>query len=263
MPCESSKAAPLDMATVCVLLIGDELLSGRTQDTNLAFIAKALNKTGARVCLAKVLPDCAQEIVATINATRAKFSYVFTTGGIGPTHDDITAACVAQAFNVPLVRHGEALQRLAEHYKKLQLPFNAARQKMACIPKGASLIDNPISAAPGFRLGNVVAMAGIPKIMQAMLSHVVATLPKAMPMLSRTVHIQAGEGLLASGLASLQKKHPKVRIGSYPWFDEDGSHGVCVVVRCQEVAVLQPVEADLQTLCATLKVRARFENILS
>ena len=173
--------------TACVLVIGNEILSGRTKDANLAWLAVELNKLGVRLMEARVIPDVEETIVATLNEVRARFDYVFTTGGIGPTHDDITAACVARAFAVPLVRNPEAVRRLQAHYAN-PADLNEARLRMANAPEGATLIDNPVSKAPGFRIGNVHVMAGIPVIMQAMFDGIRHTLVGGSPMLSRTIN---------------------------------------------------------------------------
>ncbi|NWG46759.1 MAG: competence/damage-inducible protein A [Alphaproteobacteria bacterium] len=197
-----------------VLLIGDELLAGRTRDSNLAHIAVALGEIGIPVREARIVADSEAEIVEALDALRGRYAFVFTTGGIGPTHDDITADCVAKAFGVRLVEHPEALARLEAHYGPER--FNAARRRMARVPEGAELIDNPVSVAPGFRVGNVFVMAGIPVVMQAMLESVKGSLPGG-PAIATHVVLAAGpEGDLAAPLGAIQARYPELAIGSYP-----------------------------------------------
>lgn len=212
----------------CLIVIGNEVLSGRTQDANLQYLAKGLNAVGIRLMEARVIPDVEETIVATLNECRARFDYVFTTGGIGPTHDDITAACVAKAFGVRLVRHPEAEARLLRHYKPEDV--NPQRLRMADTPEGAELVDNPVSSAPGFRIGNVIVLAGVPRIMQAMFEGYRHKLTGGAPMLSRTVVSLVPEGKMAAKVAAAQAAHPATEIGSYP-FVRDGKLGVSLVVR--------------------------------
>ncbi len=217
------------IVTACVLVIGNEILSGRTKDANLAWLAVELNKAGVRLMEARVIPDVEATIVATINELRAKFDYLFTTGGIGPTHDDITAACVAKAFGVPLIRHPEAVRRLQAHYAN-PADLNEARLRMANAPEGAELIDNPVSKAPGFRIGNVFVMAGVPVIMQAMFDGLRRMLVGGAPVLSRTVNADLAEGVMAADLAAIQLAHPDIEIGSYPYM-RLGKPGAAIVLR--------------------------------
>lgn len=212
----------------CLIVIGNEVLSGRTQDANLQYLAKGLNAVGIRLMEARVIPDIEETIVAALNECRARFDYVFTTGGIGPTHDDITAACVAKAFGVRLVRHPEAEARLLRHYKPEEV--NPRRLRMADTPEGAELVDNPVSSAPGFRIGNVIVLAGVPRIMQAMFEGYRHKLTGGAPMLSRTVVSLVPEGKMAAKVAAAQAAHPMTEIGSYP-FVRDGKLGVSLVVR--------------------------------
>ncbi len=214
--------------TACVLIIGNEILSGRTQDANLAYLARGLNEAGLRLREARVIPDIADTIVATVNEVRAKYDYVFTTGGIGPTHDDITAECVARAFGVELILHPDAKRILEGGYKPGEL--NEARLRMAHVPEGAALIRNPVSRAPGFRIGNVFVMAGIPQVMQAMFDGVKASLKGGRPVLVRTLGCSLPEGLLAKGLGEIQARYPDVEIGSYPWYRR-GAFGVSLALR--------------------------------
>jgi molybdenum cofactor synthesis domain-containing protein len=222
--------------TACVLVIGNEILSGRTRDANLAWLAVELNRLGVRLREARVVPDVADEIVAAVNAVRARYDYVLTTGGIGPTHDDITAECVARAFGVPLIRHPEAVRRLEAHYRDRSL-LNEARLRMANAPEGATLIDNPVSKAPGFRIGNVFVFAGVPVIMQAMFDSVRHHLVGGAKLLARTVNSDIPEGLMAKGLGEIQDADPAVEIGSYPYM-RMGKAGAAIVLRSTDAARL-------------------------
>jgi len=217
------------IVTACVLVIGNEILSGRTKDANLAWLAVELNKLGVRLMEARIIPDVEATIVATINELRAKFDYLFTTGGIGPTHDDITAASVAKAFGVPLIRNPDAVRRLQAHYAN-PADLNEARLRMANTPEGAELIDNPVSKAPGFRVGNVFVMAGVPVIMQAMFDGLRSGLVGGVPLQSRTVSVDLAEGVMAADLAAIQLASPDIEIGSYPYM-RLGKPGAAIVLR--------------------------------
>lgn len=208
--------------TAALLIIGNEILSGRTHDKNIAHIAGKLTEAGIRLREVRVVPDVEEEVVHAVNRLRAKYTYLFTTGGIGPTHDDITAECVAKAFGRALIRHPEANRRLVEHYERTGVDYNEMRQRMANTPEGAGLIDNPVSTAPGFVVENVYVMAGVPRIMQAMLDNVLPTLTGGPKMLSRTVVAALGEGVIAGGLQAIQKRFPEVDIGSYPAYTNEG-----------------------------------------
>lgn len=221
--------SPIKPVTACVLVIGNEILSGRTKDANLAWLAVELNKIGVRLMEARVIPDIEATIIETLNAIRPRFDYVFTTGGIGPTHDDITAACVAKAFGVPLIRNPEAVRRLQTHYAN-PADLNEARLRMANAPEGAELIDNPVSKAPGFRIENVYVMAGVPTIMRAMFDGIRHRLVGGAPMLSCSISVDLPEGLMASELAAIQEAYPDVEIGSYP-FMRLGKPGAAIVLR--------------------------------
>src|SRR5437868_14559289 len=209
------------IVTACLVIIGNEILSGRTQDANLAYIAKGLNEVGVRLREVRVIPDIVETIVDTVNEMRAKFDYVFTTGGIGPTHDDITSECIARAFGVRWVLNEEARRRLAAGYAN-SADLNEARLRMAHTPEGATLIDNPVSRAPGFQIGNVFVMAGVPRIMQAMFDEVAPRLTKGVVMSARNLEFRGGEGDIATQLAAVQKRYPQVVIGSYPFQAPDG-----------------------------------------
>ena len=202
--------------TACVLVIGNEILSGRTQDINLNYLATKLGAAGIPVREARVIPDIPEVIISTLNEVRARFTYVFTTGGIGPTHDDITAQCVADAFGVPLERHPEALRILTEYYSQQGIEINDARARMANIPQGGILLENPVSRAPGFQIGNVFVLAGVPRIMQAIFDLVLPRLQGGAPIVSRTVTCTLREGDFAMALEAIQKDFPHVDIGSYP-----------------------------------------------
>lgn len=242
----SSHDSKAGTVTAALLIIGDEILSGRTQDSNLATLARALKRQGIALREARVVPDVADEIIAAVTALKGRYSYVFTTGGIGPTHDDITAAAVARAFGRPLLRDPEALSRLQRHYNPGDL--NAARLKMADVPEGAALIDNPVSAAPGFRVDNVHVLAGVPKIMAAMLDGLLPTLAGGPPLLSCTVVCEGvGEGVLAEGLVRIEADHPGVSVGSYPFF-RLGRLGTSLVARSHDADLLAAAGAALADL---------------
>jgi molybdenum cofactor synthesis domain-containing protein len=230
-----------------MLVIGDEILSGRTQDTNLNTLAKFLAALGIDLKEARVVPDAEADIVAAVNALRASYDYVFTTGGIGPTHDDITADAIAKAFGVPIDHHPEALALLEPRYKPGE--FNEMRRRMARIPQGGILIRNSVSAAPGFQLENVFVMAGVPLIMRAMLEDVAPRLRRGAPVHTRTVTAHIAEGRIAAALARTQVEHKSVAIGSYPFYREDG-FGTQLVVRGRD---LQAVEAAGEAIEAALR----------
>ncbi len=238
------------IVTACLLIIGNEILSGRTQDANLAFIAKGLNEVGVRLREVRVIPDVAETIIATVNEVRAKFDYVFTTGGIGPTHDDITSECVARAFGVRWALNEEARRRLASGYAN-PADLNEARLRMAHVPEGAVLIDNPVSRAPGFRIGNVFVMAGVPRIMQAMFDGIKHSLIGGAPMLSRTVTSGLPEGVLAKGLEQLQARYPDFDVGSYPYYRR-GGFGTSLVVRGTGAARLAAATEELFAMIKAL-----------
>lgn len=231
--------------SAAVIVIGNEVLSGRTADANLPFLAKALNELGVRVREARIIPDDEDTIVATVNACRETFDYVLTTGGIGPTHDDITAASIAKAFAVPIERNEGALRALEQHYQPNEL--NEARRKMADIPQGASLIDNPVSKAPGFQLGNVFVLPGVPAIMRAMFDGIRERLRGGAPMLSRSIAAFTTESAVAASLGQIQKEHASVEIGSYP-FVRAGRFGVSLVIRATERKALERAAEAVKAL---------------
>ena len=237
----------MERVTAAVLVIGDEVLSGRTKDRNSGYIAEYLANVGIDLREVRVVPDVQAEIVAAVNALRARYSYVFTTGGIGPTHDDITADAVAAAFGVPIDVDERAVAVMLERYKREDL--NAARLRMARIPAGAELVDNPISKAPGFMIGNVIVMAGVPAIMRAMLDSVAPRLNTGAKVLVE--NINAGglpEGAFAEGLGAIAREHGSVSIGSYPSFSAGGFHNQIVVRGKDGAAVAVAAEAILAML---------------
>jgi molybdenum cofactor synthesis domain-containing protein len=235
--------------TACLLVIGNEVLSGRTQDANINYIAKRLGEIGMPLREVRVIPDVPETIVATVNEVRAKFDHVFTTGGIGPTHDDITSECVAAAFGVPWEPHPEAWRRMEASYKPGE--FNAARQRMATMPQGATLIENAISVAPGFTIGNVHVMAGVPRIMQAMMDTLVPTLQGGPPIASRAVHVLGlPEGLIAEGLGRIQARFPDVDIGSYPFYRPTGN-GVAIVAKGPDAGAAETAIAEVTELISS------------
>src|SRR5262245_23285292 len=236
--------------TAAVLVIGNEILSGRTKDANLAWLAVELNKLGIRLREARVIPDVEAEIVAAVNQLRARHDYLFTTGGIGPTHDDITAECVAKAFGVPLIRNKEAVRRLEAHYRDRAM-LNEARLRMANSPEGATLVDNPVSKAPGFQIGNVFVFAGVPVIMQGMFDSLRHRLVGGAPLLARTVNCDIPEGLMAKGLGEIQNADSAVEIGSYPYM-RMGKAGAAIVLRSTDQARLARATDAVKALMRSL-----------
>ena len=221
------------MPTAAVLIIGNEILSGRTHDANIQYLASRLTALGIRLRETRVVEDDAAAIGRALNALRRAYTYVFTTGGIGPTHDDITAASIAKALRLPLITDRAALARLAAHYRDRGTTLNAARRRMAQMPKGSTLIDNPVSSAPGFRIRNVFVLAGVPSIMQAMFESIAPSLNGGPPLLSRTVRVNLPEGDIAQGLEQLQERFADVEMGSYPTFSRR-DWAVRIVLRCQD-----------------------------
>ena len=239
------------IVTAAILVIGDEILSGRTKDKNIGYIAEYCTNIGIDVREVRVVPDVQAEIVAAVQALSARYDHVFSTGGIGPTHDDITADAMAAAFGVAIDHDPRAVAILTEHYGAANL--NEARLRMARIPHGASLIDNPVSKAPGFTIGNVHVMAGVPVIMQAMLDAVTATIPTGTKMLSATVPASMGEGRIAAGLAAIQLDFPDVSIGSYPKM-LDGGFATDIVLRSRDGDRLALAVRAVEELIAGLLV---------
>ena len=235
--------------TACLIVIGNEILSGRTQDANLAYLAKRLNEWGIRLTEARVIPDVEETIVDTVNDVRARFDYVFTTGGIGPTHDDITSECMARAFGLEHGVHPEALALLEAHYEPGEL--NESRLRMAMTPQGAELITNAVSWAPGFQVENVFVLAGVPRVMQSMLDGLKDRLSGGAAMRSRSLRVELPEGVLARGLGVLQARYPAVEMGSYP-FHEEGVFGSRLVLSATDEAQLAEAAEDLEQMARDL-----------
>jgi molybdenum cofactor synthesis domain-containing protein len=232
--------------TACLLVIGNEVLSGRTQDANIRFLAVGLGELGIPLREVRVIPDVPRTIIDTVNEVRAKFDYVFTTGGIGPTHDDITSECVAAAFGVPWEPHPVAWARMERSYPPGG--FNAARQRMATMPRGATLIDNALSVAPGFQIGNVYVMAGVPRVMQSMFEWLAPRLQGGPKIESRAVHaIGLPEGVIAEGLGAIQAKYLQIDLGSYPFYRPDGN-GVALVAKGADVAAAEAAIVEVTAL---------------
>lgn len=217
--------------SAAILVIGDEILSGRTQDTNSNYIAKEMEMIGINTTQIRVIPDEKNTIIESVNELRAKNDYLFTTGGIGPTHDDITADSIAEAFKVDLEVNIEAYDVLEKYYKKIGSEFNEVRQRMARTPKGATLIENSISAAPGFKIENVFVFAGIPKIMKSMLEDSIKHLNKGKLIHTISIKVDAVEGDIAPVLKSLNDENENIKIGSYPFFNSNNDFGVSVVIK--------------------------------
>ena len=232
-----------------LIVIGNEILSGRTQDANIRFLALHLGEIGAPLKEVRIIPDVHETIIATVNEMKARYDQVFTTGGIGPTHDDITAACVAEAFGVPLELHVETANLLEEHYGTDQ--FTEARQRMAMLPRGAKPIVNTVSIAPGFSIGNVHVLAGVPRIMQSMFEAVRPELKHGAPVLSRTWYaLDIYESAIAASLESVQKRYPDLDLGSYPFRREDGKRGVALVAKGTDVNELDAASELIRELIA-------------
>jgi molybdenum cofactor synthesis domain-containing protein len=236
-----------DAVTAAVMIIGDEILSGRTQDTNLRDIARYLATYGVDLAEARVVPDIEDEIVTTLNHLRGRYDYVITTGGIGPTHDDITADSVAKAFGVTLYEHPDIIAMMQSRW---QGELNAARRRMARVPTGGDLVKNPVQGPPGFTIGNVFVLAGVPAIMRGMLEDVGPRLRTGKVVLSRTVRVEGtGEGVIAAPLETLARAHPALSLGSYPFYG-DGTYGTNLVIRGRDET---EVGATVDELVAALE----------
>ena len=235
--------------TAAMLVIGDEILSGRTRDANMHYLAQELTKAGITLTEVRIVSDDRAAIVGALNALRGSFDTVITSGGIGPTHDDITADCVAEAFGVSIDVRDDARALLQAHYDSRGIEFNDARKRMARIPDGADLIENPVSIAPGFTLGNVHVMAGVPSVFQAMVASVLPTLTGGAPMLSQTLRIDRGEGDIAGPLGEIAEAFPDLSFGSYP-FQQNGAYGANVVVRGQDGALVDAAMTRLAQVFA-------------
>jgi len=232
-----------EIVTAAMLVIGDEILSGRTKDRNIGHLADIMTAIGIDLKEVRIVPDEEDEIIAAVNAVRARYTYVFTTGGIGPTHDDITADSIAKAFGVGISEHPEAVARMTRHYGDVAL-FTPARRRMARVPHGGLLVDNPVSVAPGFQMENVFTFAGIPKVAEAMFQSMKHKLVGGTPVLSRTVRTNLPEGIIAEPLGALQKRYEDLDIGSYPAF-RNGKPSVSLVLRGTDDARLAAAAVEL------------------
>ncbi|MBZ0146669.1 MAG: competence/damage-inducible protein A [Pseudorhodoplanes sp.] len=250
-----SGPAESGVITAAILVIGDEILSGRTKDKNIGYIAEYLTNIGIDLREVRVVPDVEEEIVTALNALRARYTYVFTTGGIGPTHDDITADSVAKAFGVGIDYHPQAIAVMKARFDALGTEMNEARMRMARVPNGAELVANKISAAPGFWIGNVITMAGVPTIMQAMLDEVAPKLKTGAQMLSESVRADLREGDIGTELGEVAKLHPDVIIGSYPFFDDTTGPNTNVVIRARDAADLAKARVAVEEMLQ--RVRAK------
>ncbi|RYJ03699.1 MAG: competence/damage-inducible protein A [Acetobacteraceae bacterium] len=241
-----------DNPTACLLIIGNEVLSGRTRDANLQFLATRLGELGIPVREVRVIPDVPETIIGVVNEVRAKFTHVFTTGGIGPTHDDITSECVARAFGVAWEVHEETRTLMAADYARRSPPveFNEARLRMATLPRGATPIRCSETTAPGFTMGNVHVMAGVPRIMRAMFEAVAPSLERGKPILSHTVHADyVYEGQIAAGLTAIQARFPALDLGSYPYYRGTGG-GVALVAKGTEATEVSAAAEAMFALLA-------------
>jgi molybdenum cofactor synthesis domain-containing protein len=243
--------------TAAILVIGDEILSGRTKDKNIGYIAEYLTAIGIDLKEVRVVSDDETAIVTALNALRAAYTYVFTTGGIGPTHDDITADCVAKAFGVAIDYHPEAMRIISERAAKMGAEMNEARKRMARIPAGASLVENKVSGAPGFRIGNVIVMAGVPSIMQGMLDAVAPTLKTGVKMLSESIRADLREGDVGTELGEIAKANPDVTIGSYPFFDEKLGPNTNIVVRARDQGKLSAARKAVEEMLTRVRAAMR------
>jgi len=247
-------SASPEIVTAAVLVIGDEILSGRTKDKNIGTIAEMCTAVGIDLKEVRVVADDEPAIVEAIEVLRSRYTYVFTTGGIGPTHDDITADCVAKAFAVPLDVHPDAVAILKERLAKTGGELNEARLRMARIPRGAVLVANKISGAPGFWIGNVITMAGIPAVMQSMMEEVLPKLKTGVKLLSESVRADAKEGDVGTELGVIAKAHPETIIGSYPFFDERGPN-TNIVVRARDPQKLAAAKAAVERMLTEIRAR--------
>jgi molybdenum cofactor synthesis domain-containing protein len=241
------KDSAMTNPTAAMIVIGDEILSGRTRDSNMHYLAGELTKVGIDLREVRVVSDDAPAIIAAVKALSAAYTHVFTSGGIGPTHDDITADCIAAAFDRSIDVRDDARALLAAHYARTGGELNAARLRMARIPEGAALIENPVSTAPGFTLENVHVMAGVPTVFQAMVASVLPTLTGGKPLLSQTLRIQRGEGDIAGPLGDLAARYPDLSIGSYP-YQINGAFGANIVIRGQDGARVDAAMAELSAI---------------
>ena len=237
--------------TACIIIIGNEILSGRTIDTNKNYLCKELNIKGIDVIEVRVIKDNIKYIVDTVNQTRKKYDYIFTTGGIGPTHDDLTSLSIAKAFKVKLVKNKKAIQILKKYYSHTGKPINKAQEKMAFIPKGAELLHNPITKAAGFRIKNVSVMAGIPRIMIAMFENLVKKIKHGTPQISKTILVTVSESNIAKGLSRIQHQFKEVEIGSYPFLRKK-KNCVNIVLRSKNKNQINEAAKEIRIMIKSL-----------
>ena len=248
-----------DTITAAIIVIGNEILSGRTKDRNIAYLANALTEIGVRLMEARIVSDKQSEIVAAVNSLRHRYDYVFTTGGIGPTHDDITADSVAAAFGVGIGHHDEVYKTLKTYFEARGMEANEARMRMARIPDGASLINNDVSLAPGFQIDNVFVLAGVPRIAKSMFERARTRLRRGAMLHSRGICSHVGEGTVAAALSDIQDKYPEVEIGSYPW-SRDGRYGTSLVARAADAELLECVAHELYAMVEELGGEPEWED---
>ncbi|MEK1889354.1 MAG: competence/damage-inducible protein A [Phyllobacterium sp.] len=244
-----------EVVTAAMLAIGDELLSGRTKDKNIGHLADILTAAGIDLEEVRIVPDEEDRIVEALNALRARYDYVFTSGGIGPTHDDITADAIAKAFGVPCEHDAKAMKIMGDNYAARGMEFTESRQRMARMPRGSAHIANPVSTAPGFNIGNVYVMAGVPSVFQAMLDNVLPTLRVGRQLLSRSVNCPFGEGTIATALRDIQAAHPDTIIGSYPKYEND-RFSTELVIRARDEAKLVAAETAVRKMVEGLSASA-------
>lgn len=250
-PPNANNPATAGIVTAAVLVIGNEILSGRTKDKNIGHIAQVLTAVGIDLKEVRVVSDDEPEIIAALDQLRARYDYVFTTGGIGPTHDDITADAVANAFGLPLEFDPQAIAALRARLGGGEL--NEARMRMTRVPRGAALVTNRVSAAPGFWIGNVIVMAGVPSVMQAMLDEVLPRLRTGAKLIAETVRADLREGDIGSELAAVAQKHPEVMIGSYPFMDEHYGPNTNVVLRARDAEKLAAAKEDVEAMLTSVR----------
>lgn len=248
---DTSQPGGQQAVTAAMLAIGDELLSGRTKDKNIGHLADVLTAAGIDLKEVRIVPDEEDAIIAALNGLRGAYDYVFTSGGIGPTHDDITADAISKAFDVPCIYDDRAMRILAENYARRELKFTESRKRMARMPEGSEHIDNPVSTAPGFHIGNVYVMAGVPSVFEAMLDNVLPTLRTGRKLLSRAIKCPFGEGVIGSPLTEIQKKNPDTVIGSYPKFEE-GRFSTELVVRGSDPSKIDAAMVEIEAMIAAL-----------
>ncbi len=241
--------------TAAMLAIGDELLSGRTKDKNIGHLATMLTAVGIDLKEVRIVSDDEDDIVAALNALRARYTYVFTSGGIGPTHDDITADAVSKAFGLPCEHDTRAMKLLGDSYASRGVEFNETRQRMARMPRGAALIANKVSVAPGFIIGNVHVMAGVPSVFEAMLDEVLPTLKTGVKLKSVSIHCPFGEGVIGTPLGAIQKAHPDTVIGSYPKM-VDGGYMVDLIVRARDEDKMNAAADAIRVMLTNLESAA-------